>query len=118
MYWLSNKVFWFVFLNNIYFDLFSIDNFIKTIIEYRHQALEPIILNEKNFFTIKKSHSSCPDYIYRLFYIHGYERLVKYLLIFILFSSSKLNSFIESIPKSKKNRRCHIHSLDKIKSIQ
>lgn len=58
-----------------YFSLyiFSIDNFIKTILEYRHQALEPIIINEKNLFTIKKSHSSCPDYIYTLFYIHGYS---------------------------------------------
>jgi hypothetical protein len=40
------------------------------------------------------------------------------ILLHISFFSSKLNSFIESIPKSKKNRRCYIHSLDKIKSIK
>lgn len=32
--------------------------------------------------------------------------------------SSKLNTFIENIPKSKKNRRCNIHSLDKTKSLR
>jgi hypothetical protein len=56
-------------LNKIY--LFSIDNFTKTILEYRHQALEPIIINEKDLFILKKSYHSCPDTIYSLFYIHG-----------------------------------------------
>ncbi len=53
---------------------FSIDNFIKTILEYRHQALEPIIINENDLFTLKKSFHSSPDTIYSLFYIHGYEK--------------------------------------------
>jgi len=32
-----------------------------------------------------------------------------------LFFSKKLNSFIQTIPKSKKNRRCNLHSLEKTK---
>jgi hypothetical protein len=71
MSWLSNKVYFIFSINFELIYLFSIDNFIKTIIEYRHQALEPIIINEQDLFTIKKSHHSCPDYIYTLFYIHG-----------------------------------------------
>jgi hypothetical protein len=59
-------------------------------------------MNEKGSITVTKITSSNPEDIYTLFYIHG----------------SKLNSFIESIPKSKKNRRCIIHSLDKSKSIK
>ncbi|CAF4417087.1 unnamed protein product [Rotaria socialis] len=79
----------------------SIDSFIKTLIDYRHQALEPLIINEKGSFAMKSCYISYPDYIYTLFYIHA----------------SKLNSFIGSISKSKKNRRCNLHSLDKTKFI-
>ncbi|CAF3689708.1 unnamed protein product [Adineta steineri] len=79
----------------------SVENFIKTLIEHHHPGLEPLIMNEKGSITVKKMYSSNPDNIYTLCYIHG----------------SKLNSFIESIPKSKKNRRCNIHLLDKSKSI-
>ncbi|CAF3929382.1 unnamed protein product, partial [Rotaria sp. Silwood2] len=79
----------------------SIENFIKSLIEHHHSGLEPLVMNEKGSITVTKLYSSNPDNIYTLFYIHG----------------SKLNSFIESIPKSKKSRRCIIHSLDKSKSI-
>ncbi|UJR30584.1 hypothetical protein I4U23_018111 [Adineta vaga] len=79
----------------------SIENFIKLLIEYHHPGLEPLLMNEKGSITIKDLYISNPKYIYTLFYIHG----------------SKLNSFIESIPKSKKNRRCNIHSLDKTRSM-
>ncbi|CAF4827248.1 unnamed protein product [Rotaria sp. Silwood1] len=79
----------------------SIENFIKSLIEHHHSGLEPLVMNEKGSITLTKIYSSNPDNIYSLFYIHG----------------SKLTSFIESIPKSKKNRRCIIHSLDKSKSI-
>ncbi|CAF2228871.1 unnamed protein product [Rotaria magnacalcarata] len=79
----------------------SIDSFIKTLINYRHQALEPLIIDEKGSFAMKSCYISYPDYIYTLFYIHA----------------SKLNSFIGSISKSKKNRRCNLHSLDKTKFI-
>ncbi|CAF3369529.1 unnamed protein product [Rotaria socialis] len=79
----------------------SIENFIKSLLEHHHSGLEPLIMNEKASITVTKIYSSNPDNIYTLFYVHG----------------SKLNSFIESIPKSKKNRRCIIHSLDKSKSI-
>jgi hypothetical protein len=79
----------------------SIENFIKSLIEHRHPGLEPLIINEKESITIKQTYSSNPDNIYILFYIHG----------------SKLKTLIENIPKSKKNRRCIIHSLDKSKSL-
>ncbi|CAF0825705.1 unnamed protein product [Adineta steineri] len=79
----------------------SIDSFIKSLIEHHHPALEPLFINEKGFFTMKHCYSSSPENIYTLFYTYG----------------SKLNSFIESIPKSKKNRRCNIHLFEKTKSI-
>ncbi len=75
MSWLSDKVFTlFLCVNLQSIDLFSIDNFIKTILEYRHQALEPILLNENDLFTLNAS----PDTIYSLFYIHGYAEILEY----------------------------------------
>ncbi|CAF1069666.1 unnamed protein product [Adineta ricciae] len=79
----------------------SIDTFIKSLIEYHHPALEPLLLDTGDFFTITKCFRSNLENIYTLFYTYG----------------SKLNPFIESIPKSKKSRRCNIHLLEKTKSI-
>ncbi|UJR15999.1 hypothetical protein I4U23_002917 [Adineta vaga] len=79
----------------------SIDNFLKSLIEYHHPALEPLMLNNNDVFTIKDSFSKSLENIYTLFYTHG----------------SKFHSFIESIPKSKKSRRCNFHLLEKTKSI-
>ena len=45
------------------------------------------------------------------------KKLTELINLYYL-NRSKLNTFIESIPKSKKNRRCNIHSLDKIKIIK
>ncbi len=77
-------------------------------------------MNEKGSIIIESNYSSNPDNIYILFYNHGYEKNPDDILMnkISLFNRSKLNAFIESIPKSKKNRRCIIHSLDKSKSLK
>jgi len=62
------------FFFNHFFFFFSIENFIKSLIEHRHPGLEPLIINEKESITIKQTYSSNPDNIYILFYIHGYEK--------------------------------------------
>ncbi|CAF0955399.1 unnamed protein product, partial [Didymodactylos carnosus] len=79
----------------------SIENFLKSIIQYRHPALEPLCVTEQGTLTLKETYCLDPQNIYTLLYVNG----------------SKLNTFIDSIPKSKKNRRCYIHSLDKSRSI-
>lgn len=66
----------FLFILMNFFDEFfslsiSIDNFIKSLIEYRHRAVEPLIINEQNLFTIKTCYITNPDYVYTLFYIYG-----------------------------------------------
>ncbi|CAF0813643.1 unnamed protein product [Didymodactylos carnosus] len=79
----------------------SIENFLKSLMEYRHPALEPLSVTQQGTLTLEKTYCSDPQNIYTLLYVNG----------------SKLNTFIDSIPKSKKNRRCFIHSLDKSRSI-
>lgn len=79
----------------------SIDSFLKTMLEYRYQAFEPLTLTNDNSFLLKSNYRLSPEYLYSLFYIHN----------------KKLNSFIQTIPKSKKNRRCNIHSLEKTKFL-
>ncbi len=51
--------------------MFSIENFIKSLIEYHHPGLEPLLMNEQGSITVKKMFSSNPENIYTLFYIHG-----------------------------------------------
>jgi hypothetical protein len=75
--------------NSICFCFFSIDNFIKSLIEHHHPGLEPLIMNEKGSITIENNYSSNPDNIYILFYIHGYEeeekKSITELIIFMFF---------------------------------
>ncbi len=62
----------FFFLNKLVcFFVFSIENFIKSLIEYHHQGLEPLVMNEEGSITVKKMFSSNPENIYTLLYIHG-----------------------------------------------
>jgi len=63
----------YLFLNKFGFFLclFSIENFIKSLIEYHHPGLEPLLMNEQGSITVKKMFSSNPENIYTLFYIHG-----------------------------------------------
>ncbi len=70
------------FLNKNNFN-FSIDNFIKLLIEYHHPALEPLIIDEKGSITIQTDYSLNPDNIYLLFYIHGFVIKSKMLIKFI-----------------------------------
>lgn len=43
----------------------------KTIVQYRHRALEPIVLNENNCFTLNQSCYASSDALYSLLYIDG-----------------------------------------------
>ncbi|CAF1134183.1 unnamed protein product [Adineta ricciae] len=79
----------------------SIENFMKSLIEHHHPGLEPLHVNEQGLITIKSMYTSDSKNIYTLFHVHG----------------SKLKSIVENIPKSKKNRRCNIHLLDKARSV-
>jgi hypothetical protein len=56
------------------FDFLSIENFIKSLIEYHHPGLEPLLMNEKGSIIIESNYSSNPDNIYILFYNHRYEK--------------------------------------------
>jgi len=80
----------------------SIDSFLKSLIEYRYPALDPFVLNEKNCLTMTSTLRSNGNLIYYLFYIYG----------------GQFDLFLESIPKSRKNRRCPNHSLEKSRSIK
>jgi hypothetical protein len=56
-----------LFLSHVH----SIDNFIKSLVEHRHPGLEPLIVNEKGWITVKKMYTSNPDAVYMLLYVDG-----------------------------------------------
>ncbi|XP_041347391.1 gametogenetin-binding protein 2-like [Gigantopelta aegis] len=74
----------------------SVERLFSQLVESRHPALEPLLITSRAELSLKHEYLFDPRALYALFYIHG----------------SKLNNVMESIPKSKKNKRCNLHSLE------
>lgn len=74
----------------------SVERMFNDIKDYEHNALHPLFVNAGYKLTLANDYKLDPKLIYSLFYVHG----------------SKCNSILDAIPKSKKNKRCLIHSLE------
>uniref|UniRef100_A0A8C6M8J7 Gametogenetin-binding protein 2 n=1 Tax=Nothobranchius furzeri TaxID=105023 RepID=A0A8C6M8J7_NOTFU len=74
----------------------SVERLFSHSVESGNPALEPLTVKPKGMLTVTKACLADRKKLYTLFYIHG----------------SKLNDLIDAIPKSKKNKRCQLHSLD------
>lgn len=61
-----------------------------------YPALDPLVVNKAGEVAVSSQYLCKPKLLHSLFSRYG----------------SKLNSYVESIPKIKKNRRCLLHSLD------
>ncbi|XP_076025005.1 gametogenetin-binding protein 2 [Genypterus blacodes] len=74
----------------------SVERLFSHLVESGSPALEPLTVKPTGMLSITKGCMADVKKLYTLFYIHG----------------SKLNDIIDAIPKSKKNKRCQLHSLD------
>lgn len=74
----------------------SVERLFSHLVESGNPALEPLTVKSSGMLSVMEACLSDVKKLYSLFYIHG----------------SKLNDLIDAIPKSKKNKRCQLHSLD------
>ncbi|XP_071386014.1 gametogenetin-binding protein 2 [Centroberyx affinis] len=74
----------------------SVERLFSHLVESGNPALEPLTVKPTGMLSVTKACLADVKKLYTLFYIHG----------------SKLNDMIDAIPKSKKNKRCQLHSLD------
>nr|XP_055054135.1 gametogenetin-binding protein 2 isoform X1 [Misgurnus anguillicaudatus]XP_055054136.1 gametogenetin-binding protein 2 isoform X1 [Misgurnus anguillicaudatus] len=74
----------------------SVERLFSQLTDSGHFALEPLTLGSSGVLSVTRACITDPRKLYALFYVHG----------------SKLNTVIDNIPKSKKNKRCQLHSLD------
>ncbi|XP_062815431.1 gametogenetin-binding protein 2 isoform X4 [Anolis carolinensis] len=74
----------------------SVERLFSQLVESGNPALEPLTVGSKGVLSVTPSCMRDAKKLYTLFYVHG----------------SKLNDMIDAIPKSKKNKRCQLHSLD------
>ncbi|XP_063152734.1 gametogenetin-binding protein 2 isoform X2 [Candoia aspera] len=74
----------------------SVERLFSQLVESGNPALEPLTVGSKGVLSVTPSCMRDARKLYTLFYVHG----------------SKLNEMIDAIPKSKKNKRCQLHSLD------
>ncbi|XP_033747356.1 gametogenetin-binding protein 2-like [Pecten maximus] len=74
----------------------SVERMFHQLVDSQHPALEPLIVTQRAELSINRDNLFDPRALYALFNIHR----------------AKLSSIMESIPKSKKNKRCNLHSLD------
>ncbi|XP_006899523.1 PREDICTED: gametogenetin-binding protein 2 [Elephantulus edwardii] len=74
----------------------SVERLFSQLVESGNPALEPLTVGPKGVLSVTRSCMADAKKLYTLFYVHG----------------SKLNDMIDAIPKSKKNKRCQLHSLD------
>nr|XP_054312946.1 gametogenetin-binding protein 2-like isoform X2 [Pongo pygmaeus] len=74
----------------------SVERLFAQLVESGNPALEPLTVGPKGVLSVTGSCMTDAKKLYTLFYVHG----------------SKLNDMIDAIPKSKKNKRCQLHSLD------
>ncbi|CAN9501611.1 unnamed protein product [Ophioblennius macclurei] len=74
----------------------SVERLFSHLVESGNPALEPLTVKPSGILSVTKTCMADVKKLYSLFYVHG----------------SKLNDMIDAIPKSKKNKRCQLHSLD------
>ncbi|XP_068455827.1 gametogenetin-binding protein 2 [Clinocottus analis] len=74
----------------------SVEHLFSHLVESGNPALEPLTVKPTGLLSVTKACLADVKKLYTLFYVHG----------------SKLNDMIDAIPKSKKNKRCQLHSLD------
>lgn len=74
----------------------SVERLFSHLVESGNPALEPLTVKPTGMLSVAKACLADVKKLYTLFYVHG----------------SKLNDMIDAIPKSKKNKRCQLHSLD------
>jgi len=74
----------------------SVEKMYDEMKDYSHSALDPFVIDDENKLTIGSLHKFSPMMVYSLFYMH----------------ESKCNKMLEVISKSKKTKRCTIHSLE------
>ncbi|KAM9729241.1 gametogenetin-binding protein 2 [Menidia menidia] len=74
----------------------SVERLFSHLVESGNPALEPLTVKPTGMLTVTKACLVDAKKLYTLFYVHG----------------SRLNDMIDAIPKSKKNKRCQLHSLD------
>ncbi|XP_046876702.1 gametogenetin-binding protein 2 isoform X2 [Hypomesus transpacificus] len=74
----------------------SVERLFSQLVESGNPALEPLTVKPTGVLSATKGCVSDARKLFTLFYVHG----------------SKLNGMIDAIPKSKKNKRCQLHSLD------
>uniref|UniRef100_A0A3B3BVI6 Gametogenetin-binding protein 2 n=1 Tax=Oryzias melastigma TaxID=30732 RepID=A0A3B3BVI6_ORYME len=74
----------------------SVERLFSHLVVSGNPALEPLTVKPSGMLTVTKTCLADVKKLYSLLYVHG----------------SKLNDMIDAIPKSKKNKRCQLHSLD------
>uniref|UniRef100_A0AAY4EPH4 Gametogenetin-binding protein 2 n=1 Tax=Denticeps clupeoides TaxID=299321 RepID=A0AAY4EPH4_9TELE len=74
----------------------SVERLFSQLVESGNPALEPLTVHPTGVLSLSRTCAADARKLYTLFYVHG----------------SKLNDMIDAIPKSKKNKRCQLHSLD------
>lgn len=74
----------------------SVERLYNQLWESGQPAIEPLIITASGVLTLSESFLIDAKLIYALFYIHG----------------SHLNDVVDTIPKSRRNRRCILHSLE------
>ncbi|XP_019941698.1 gametogenetin-binding protein 2 [Paralichthys olivaceus] len=74
----------------------SVERLFSHLVESGNPALEPLTVKPTGMLSVTKACLADVKKLYTLFYVHG----------------TKLNDMIDAIPKSKKNKRCQLHSLD------
>ncbi|XP_063060177.1 gametogenetin-binding protein 2 isoform X2 [Engraulis encrasicolus] len=74
----------------------SVERLFSQLVESGNPALEPLTVRSTGVLSVTKACMADAKKLYTLFYVHGL----------------KLNDMIDAIPKSRKNKRCQLHSLD------
>ncbi|XP_043574492.1 gametogenetin-binding protein 2 isoform X2 [Chiloscyllium plagiosum] len=74
----------------------SVERLFSQLVESGNPALEPLSVGPTGVLSVTRACMTDAKKLFTLFYVHG----------------SKLNETIDAIPKSKKNKRCQLHSLD------
>uniref|UniRef100_A0A8C4NE63 Gametogenetin-binding protein 2 n=1 Tax=Eptatretus burgeri TaxID=7764 RepID=A0A8C4NE63_EPTBU len=78
----------------------SVECLYSALMESGNPALEPLVLAPNGLLSVYRSYVMDSRKLYSLFYLHG----------------RKLGDLLDSIPMSKKNKRCPFHSLETHKS--
>ncbi|XP_052454535.1 gametogenetin-binding protein 2 isoform X2 [Carassius gibelio] len=74
----------------------SVEHLFSQLTDSGYFALDPLTVGSSGVLSVTRACLTDPRKLYTLFYVHG----------------SKVNNIIDSIPMSKKNKRCQLHSLD------